>query len=237
MYYNALFQDEVFKRFHTGETINLNDLPPEWINDFQKMSGQQAASLEKIFAANFKDYKKKLRKGGKILEVGCGYGYTLKGWAEKYKNIEIIGLDIDDNAIKYAIELVKNSQWKDRIQIVKSTIHEFAQEYPQEFDLILLNQVLHEIEGNDSTRKAILDNLYIILKDDGKVIVGESMIPSVFTQRKKFLFYEIVHKWFEILFGSRFYDEDQFREFISTTSFKNVDMFKRGTDYVWILQK
>jgi hypothetical protein len=28
-----------------------------------------------------------------------------------------------------------------------------------------------------------------------------------------------------------------FREFISTTSFKNVDMFKRGTDYVWILQK
>jgi 2-polyprenyl-3-methyl-5-hydroxy-6-metoxy-1,4-benzoquinol methylase len=237
IYYNALFQNDVYERFHSGTTIDMSSLPPEWNDDFQKMSGQQSVSLEKIFAANFEEFTETVKKGGKILDVGCGHGYPLKEWAKRYKNAEITGLDIDDNAIENAKEMVKKYHLENRIQIVKSELHNFAEQHPQEFDIIILHNVLHEIKGDDSIRKEFINNLYLLLNDNGKVILGESMIPSVFTPKTKFLFFEIAHKWFEILFGSRFYDENQFRDFISTTSFANAELLKRGTDYIWILHK
>jgi len=237
IYYNALFQDEIYKRFHSGKTLTLGDLPPEWTDDFQKMAGQQGTSLERIFAANFKDYKKKLRKEGKILEIGCGFGYHIKGWANLYKNVKIVGIDIDQTVVNYAKELVEKNQLSNRVKIIKTSVGDFAKNHPNEYDIILMNQVLHEIQGDDSNRKLVIDNLYFMLKNGGKLLIGESMIPSIFTPKQNFLFYEIVHKWFEILFGSRFYDEEQFRKFISTTSFTKVNIFRRGTDYLWVLEK
>jgi 2-polyprenyl-3-methyl-5-hydroxy-6-metoxy-1,4-benzoquinol methylase len=237
MYYNALFHDEIYKRFHTGNTLTMADLPPEWTNDFQKMAGQQGTSLERIFATNFKEYKKKLQKGGKILEVGCGFGYHIKGWANLYKSADIVGIDVDETAVQYARKLVERNKLGNRVKIIETTIEAFTKKHPDEYHIILLNQVLHEIQGDDSIRKDILNDLYLMLKEDGKLLIGESMIPSIFTPKKKFLFYEIVHKWFEILFGSRFYDEELFRKLISTTLFTKVDLFKRGTDYLWVVQK
>ena len=236
-YYTALFQEAMFKNFKTGKTETWFDLPPNWYKDGQLMSGQQGAAMEKLFGKHLKNFKKKIKKNGKILEVGCGYGFNLEYWAKKYKNTQIVGIDIDPTAISFAKEIIDNYNINNRIEIKNISSKDYSRNNKSEFDLIILNQVLHEMDPSEIFRKDILEDLYLMLKDDGILLVGESMISDVFTVEDKYQFFEVMHKWFEVIFGFRFYNESSFKELILSTSFTQAELIREGFDYIWIVRK
>lgn len=236
-YYTALFQEAMFKNFTAGNIETWFDLPPNWYKDAQSLSAQQGAVMEKLFGKHLKNFKKKIKRDGKILEVGCGYGFNLEYWVKKYKNSHIIGIDIDPKAICTAKEILDNYSFNDRIEIINISIKEYSRNNNGEFDLIILNQVLHETDPREDFRKDILEDLYLLLKDDGILLVGESMISDVFTVEDKYQFFEVLHKWFEVVFGFRFYNESSFKELILSTSFTQAEMIREGLDYIWIVRK
>ena len=237
-YLMAPFQDTIYENFKTGKTENILETPIEAYREGQRASGRITSINERLFAKYCKDDRKKLMKqGAAILEVGCGYGFTLEIWAKKYKKVNYVGIDIDPNGIAHAKELVKKNDWSDRIDVSEIPLEEYVKNTNTKFDMVILNEVLHEMPPDDSYRKGVFENIYTLLKDDGIFMVTESIIPDTFAPKKGFLLYEVAHKWLEVPFGSKFYDEKGFRELVDATPFKSVELIRERGNYFWAIRK
>ncbi|MFX1499713.1 MAG: class I SAM-dependent methyltransferase, partial [Promethearchaeota archaeon] len=173
---------------------------------------------------------------GTIFELGCGYGFNLETWAKKYGKARFIGIDIDPIAIAHAKELISRNNWHERINIFETTIDDFSQSYKEKFDLIILNQVLHEMNTDENYRKSVFNNLYSLLDDEGILLIGESMIPDTFAPKKRFQLFDITHKFTEVK-ASLFYNEKTLREFINSTSFTRSEFIKEGGSSIWVIRK
>ena len=237
-YLMAPLQETLYENFKSGKTESFLEAPTEAYREAQRASGRITSINERLFAKFCKDDRKKLMKqGAAILEVGCGYGFTLQIWAKKYKKANYVGIDIDPNGIAHAKELVKKNNWSDRIDVSKIPLEEYVKTANTKFDMVILNEVLHEMPTDDSYRKGVFENIYTLLKDDGIFIVGESIIPDTFAPKKGFLLYEVAHKWLEVPFGSKFYDEKSFRELIDSSPFKSAELIRERGNYFWAIRK
>ncbi|MHA1984862.1 MAG: class I SAM-dependent methyltransferase, partial [Candidatus Hodarchaeales archaeon] len=183
-----------------------------------------------------RDYKTKLEIGGSLLEGGCGLGFNLSNWANKYPNSNMVGIDIDNKAIQYANKIVAKNNSNTPIEFMCVDTSEFRNAHSKEFDVIIVNQVLHEMETKENYRQKVFQDLYALLKDDGLLVVGEHMIPDMFAPNQA-RYFEIMHKWFEVGVGSQFYDESSFRKFVESTPFRNVELISEDKDYFWAIKK
>ncbi|MFX1418370.1 MAG: class I SAM-dependent methyltransferase, partial [Promethearchaeota archaeon] len=224
---------EVFK---TGRIPNENDVPEEFIMDGHRNSANWGMIIERLFSKYFKKYNRILRKESTILEVGCGYGFNLKNWAEKYKGAKLIGIDITPRFTSFAKNLIEQNNLNDRVEVLDIPIEKFAKSAIGQFDLIILNQVLHEMDHDEAYRRSVFEDLYSLLKEEGILIVGETIIPDAFSPRKGFQLFDIMHKFLEAKFA-RFYDEKSFEDFIESTPFNKAELIKERGEYFWALQK
>ncbi|MFX0184680.1 MAG: class I SAM-dependent methyltransferase [Candidatus Hodarchaeota archaeon] len=168
----------------------------------QRMSAGAGLLVEKVFAEHCESHKEILVKGGSLLEVGCVFRYNLEIWARNYPTSTMVGLDIDCEAVKIANKVVSQNNWDNRIEIVCTELSEYTAAHKNKFDVIVLNQVLHEMDPLDTYRKKIFQDLYALLKDDGLLVVGEHMIPGIFAPNQA-RYFEIMYKWFEVGIGTR----------------------------------
>ncbi len=236
-YLMAPYQNVFVENFRTGGKLSYLDLPPE---DYQM--GQSACTIASravhdAYSQKFKEHGHVLDEGGSILEVGCGYGYNLEIWGENYENARIIGIDIDPNGITYCQEIVKRNNWQERVEVLQVSIESYASSHNNEFDLILMNHVLHEMNPDDSYRQKAFADLYSMLKDDGILIVVEHNVPDMFTPKNRQLFFEVWHKLFEVGVESKFYTEEEFQEFVKNTPFKIAELVQDENSYFWVLKK
>ncbi|MFX1425064.1 MAG: class I SAM-dependent methyltransferase [Promethearchaeota archaeon] len=239
-YYLAPYQDSIID-YIKGEgklttTEFYEEYPEEVIRAAQLMSARLGSLIERLFAKNFKDFCRILRKESSILSVGCGYGYTLEVWAKRYKKAKFVGIDIDSRGILAAQKLIEENNWKDRVEILEIPVDEFAKKSESKFDLILLNQVLHEMEKDKTYRLSVLNDLYVLLKDDGILLIGESMIHGPFDPPEEFQLFDVMHKFLEADFAG-FYDEKSFKELINSSAFKNSEFIKERGTYFWAVRK
>lgn len=235
-YYQAFAQETLLTNFRTGEIQNPTDFPAEIRNDTQRMSALMGKRVEKLFAQTFREQAMILEEGGALLEVGCGFGFNLKHWAQQYPKSTMVGIDIDLEAVEYAKQMAKENNWTDRIEFLATELSEYAEAHKKKFDVVVLNHVLHEMDPGENYRQQVFKDLYSTLRDNGLLIVGESMIPGIFAP-KQARYVEIMHKWFEAMIGSRFYDEDSFQELVRLTPFKTAEFIQEDRDYFWALTK
>ncbi len=235
-YYLAPYQDLILKAFSKNSAIPNIDFTDEVIHDINRMSARFGTLIERIFSKSNKEFCDKLQKKGAALEAGCGYGYNLQVWARKYQNVQFVGIDIDPNAIKFAKEMVKRNNWNERVEVFEIPINEYAEKCTKKFDLITLNQVLHEMDHDIKYRLSIFKNLHSLLKDDGILLVGESMIPDTFAPKQKLLLFDVLHKFLEARFAS-FYNEKSFRDFIELTPFSNAEVLIERGNSIWVIRK
>jgi len=235
-YWFAPFQDKIIDDFKSGNIITDHDVSDEVIQDTMLMSGRFGTLIERLFSKNFKEFCKNLRKQGDILAVGCGYGCNLQVWVKKYKNAQFVGIDINSKFVEFAKQLFKSNNLDDRVEILEIPVHEYANTATKKFDLILLNQVLHEMNHDEKYRISVFNDLYSLLKEDGILLVGESMIPDTFSPKKEFQLFDVMHKFMEVGFA-KFYDETTFKEFVNLTKFSKADLIRKGGEYFWALKK
>jgi len=239
-YYLAPFQDSILEGFKKERSMSFTEFyeefPEDLIKDTQRMSGRIGSLIERLFAQNFKEFCKTLRRESSILSVGCGYGYNLAVWAKKYKKAKFVGIDIDSRGVSFAQRLVEENNWGDRVEILEIPIDEYAKKAEGKFDVILLNQVLHEMDKDKKYRLDVFNDLHSLLKDDGILLVGESMIPDTFSPQKEFLLFDVMHKFLEADTAG-FYDEKSFKEFVDSTPFKNAEFIRERGTYFWAVRK
>ncbi|MFL2543066.1 MAG: peptide chain release factor N(5)-glutamine methyltransferase [Alphaproteobacteria bacterium] len=75
------------------------------------------------------------RSNLKILDIGTGSGSIAISLAREFKNADILGIDISENAIKVAEKNITEKKLNDRIKLKKTTIHNIK----ENFDLIVSN--------------------------------------------------------------------------------------------------
>ncbi|MBY9009214.1 MAG: class I SAM-dependent methyltransferase [Candidatus Lokiarchaeota archaeon] len=236
-FYNiALAQEIMLKNFKTGKTMDLLKLPGDVVKDLQERSRRFGKLIEKIFTKSFTDFCKNLNKQGSILEVGCGYGFNIETWAKVYEKARFVGTDIDPNGIKFAQKLVDQNKWNERIKIYKISTNEYARNTKDKFNLIILNQVLHEMNPNEKYRRQLFKDLYLLLNDKGILLIGESVVPDTFAPKEPFKLYDITHKFSEAG-SSRFYNEKTFKTFLDSTPFTKAEFIKEKGIKFWVIRK
>ncbi|NFR88446.1 methyltransferase domain-containing protein, partial [Clostridium botulinum] len=99
-----------------------------------------------------------------VLEVGCACGATLLGIKNKFKNSNIYGIELDNNAAKIAKCFADVRD--DNIEISKLT---YEEEY---FDYIIFADVLEHLYDPQT----VLENIKKYLKNDGYILAS---IPNV----------------------------------------------------------
>ena len=87
----------------------------------------------------------------RILDIGTGSGLIAIMAAQRC-DAQVTGIEIDDKAAAQAIENVKNSPWKKRIEIVNADLLEYSASEP--FDTIVSNPpyFVNSLKCNDTSR-------------------------------------------------------------------------------------
>ncbi|MDA0912887.1 MAG: methyltransferase [Bacteroidetes bacterium] len=83
----------------------------------------------------------KVEEASMIADIGCGCGIVALMVAQRAKNALVIGIELEPKAASEAAENIRNSPWSDRVQVVQSSIQEFAknQELHGRFDVLVSN--------------------------------------------------------------------------------------------------
>ncbi len=80
-----------------------------------------------------------VEKAKRVLDIGCGTGLLCLMTAQRNASAEIIGIDIDADAVRGATQNVEASKWSGRITIVGKSLQEFIATVPSTFDKIITN--------------------------------------------------------------------------------------------------
>lgn len=75
----------------------------------------------------------------RVLDIGCGTGLLCLMTAQRNQTAEIVGIDIDEDAVRGATQNCEASKWADRISIVGKSLQEFLKTAPSAFDKIITN--------------------------------------------------------------------------------------------------
>ena len=141
------------------------------------------------------------------LDVGCGTGLISLMLAQRSGNLNIVGIDIDDDAVEQALENVSASLWRERIKIEK---HDFNDIFPTEepFDLIVSNPPVYTEDTvcpDDSRQKArhatslpvgtMMEQASKLLAPEGRLslivpysaatdVIGEGVMNNLYLSRR-----------------------------------------------------
>ncbi len=152
-------QDEIDYVKKTGglERVWLNEKPLRGANP------RESARLLRDFAAalEFLD----LPEGARVLDVGCGPGWTSAFLARM--GYHVTGLDIAPDMITLAERRAAREGVRERCAFHVADSEAF--DFPPEFDAALAYDTLHHVQRED----LVLQNCFRALKPGGKIVLAE----------------------------------------------------------------
>ncbi len=232
-------QEKIMSNFKTGDTNNHQSIPKENRISEHKLSARLGKKHIQLFTEKYPIQSKILQEGGNLLEVGCGFGFNLQNWAKAYPKARIVGIDIDLEAVEEIKKKISKEKEEKRITILFTDLESHVKHNKGKYEVILLHHVLHEMNQSGKYREQAFKYLHQLLSKEGVLIVGEPMIPGLDAEKLPH-FDLILHKWYEIGFGSKFYNEKSFRELVQDSPFSQVEFVKASLPhqrYFWALEK
>jgi SAM-dependent methyltransferase len=160
----SYFKDEeqFLEMFRGGRTLSWMDHNPLMSEGFAEFfkSGYMGNLINSwIPAIDNGNILKKLKKGAKVADVGCGFGITTLMMAKMYPNSSFTGFDFH----KESIEKAKESAKKEKINNVKFEVS-LASEFPgSNYDFITFFDCLHDM---GDPKGALTHTRNVFKKDD-----------------------------------------------------------------------
>ncbi|WLE97823.1 MAG: class I SAM-dependent methyltransferase [Candidatus Electrothrix communis] len=147
----------------------MNELFNNYFKEIYSQSKSQRLDMKTLdlnarkYAWNYQRFFSEISSDAKILDVGCGVGHFLY-YLKKNGFQNVAGIDVSPVQVEHALQMQPDIDF----QHITNPI-EFLQQQPDEYDVIVLNDVLEHIE-----RDQIISNLnaiYHSLKPGGIVII------------------------------------------------------------------
>lgn len=117
-----------------------------------------------------------IQKHAKILDVGCGNGYSTFKFAEAMPSAKIIGIDYSVSMIKYAINTMRIKQSKNVSFMVSNVLD--VSRLQMKFDIIICERCLINLKDWEEQRKAITQMQYC-LNTGGKLVLVENTLEGL----------------------------------------------------------
>src|SRR5919109_1681239 len=137
-------EEEFLKMFRGERTLSWMDHNPFMAEGFAEFfkSGYVGNLINSwIPTIDNGNVLEKLKKGGKVADVGCGFGITTTMMAKTYPNSSFIGFDFH----KESIEKARESAKKEKINNVKFEVSS-ASEFPgSDYDFVTFFDCLHDM--------------------------------------------------------------------------------------------
>lgn len=191
----------------------------------QKYSTSEVVTKDILFheqeRANrvLKIMKNYIKNSNTIIDIGCSTGKLLENLKLNFSNLNLYGIELNDNYRKYIIEkkIAKNIT-DDNIYLYGGGMNK------EKFDNVFL---VHVLEHLNNPIKA-LENIWNILKNDGYFYVE---VPNLYTP------YANLKKNYFAIYHLFYFNEDTLKDLLEISGFKIVEKHYIGTSISYICQK
>lgn len=113
-----------------------------------------------------------LRSGGRVADIGCGYGWSSIGIAKAYPAATVDGVDVDEPSVAAARQNAQHSGVSDRVQFTTSMPDSSGQ-----YDLVCAFECIHDM----SDPVTVLAEMRRLVRPDGTVLVMDERVAPEFT--------------------------------------------------------
>jgi 2-polyprenyl-3-methyl-5-hydroxy-6-metoxy-1,4-benzoquinol methylase len=122
-----------------------------------------AGALEAYILPLVPGLVERLRKGIRVVDMGCGRGLTMIRMAELFPHSSFVGVDFSADAVAFARAHARSSNVTFRVSDAADPLEENAYDFATTFDAI-----------HDQARPlAVLENIHCALKSDGVYLMQE----------------------------------------------------------------
>jgi SAM-dependent methyltransferase len=174
--FTVMSQPDMFDGFSSNLPSGDQVWWDELSNDFVKGVAATGAAFNNRFIpggiSQVDGAEERLDAGGSLLEMACGTGYGLIRTADRFPNLQLVGLDGDAYSLGLAEERIEEAGLSDRIELIDSTMEDLGAE--NEFDAITINVSMHECRDIEAVTTAI----HHALKPGGYFLNSDFSFPE-----------------------------------------------------------
>jgi SAM-dependent methyltransferase len=197
--------------FRTGRTIP--ERPPRFHRAIQAVTVLDIAVFFQEGLAELPERAAALARGGRVLDVACGGGKWLIAVANRFPGTDLVGVEFEPDSVARAMRNVTDAGLDSRIRIEAREIPSMP--YDGEFDLVYLQDALHELSDPVSSLRAA----WKAVAPGGRLVVLEWCLPSTMdesqTLQAELLWGIQVDELFQ---GTRMYTHDGFDRMFADAS-------------------
>ncbi|MET0434508.1 MAG: methyltransferase domain-containing protein [Cellulomonas sp.] len=134
--------------------------------------------LAGVVAERLPDLDVRLRGGARVVDVGCGEGWSSIGLALAYEDVEVTGVDLDPASVAAARRHAAARGVEDRVRFVAADAATLARRGAGGgYDVGLAFECVHDL----SDPVAVLAAVRTLVADDGWVLVADERVAEEFT--------------------------------------------------------
>jgi SAM-dependent methyltransferase len=164
----------------------------------------------------------RLTAGATILDVGCGAGYALVEFAERYPQVRCVGIDVEPASVQMAQELIRERGLVDRVEarLVEDAV--WPDGLTGAFDLVMSFLVLHEIHPD--LKDVILGQCVRALRPKGQLLIFDERYPSTPGElRDSAQVFAVMAQWYELLWGNIVNTREEIHAMLAQQGLRVVD--------------
>lgn len=165
--------------FRTG--VVLSPRPARYRRAVERLTAQDIAVFFQEALGQLPDLIAGLSRGGRVVDIHCGAGRWLVAMARRFPEIELVGIEFEDDAAERAIENAAAAGLGERIRIETRPVPAMA--HADEFDLAYLQYALHHLEEPVESLAAAWRSL----RPGGQLLVLDWCLPSTLEEDRTLL--------------------------------------------------
>jgi len=153
--------------FRTGDGIGWHEHDPDLFQGTERFFRPgYLANLVQSWIPSLDGADAKLRAGGKVADIGCGYGASTIVMANAYPNSQFWGFDYYEPSIRHATEMAAKACVSDRVSFEVAA----AKDYPGlDYDMVCHFDCLHDMGDPVGAARHARESL----KNDGHWLLVE----------------------------------------------------------------
>lgn len=201
--------------FRSGATTGFHEHEEDFFYQQSRISALRAPEIVAA-ARKLPGVESRLAAGGKILDIGSGSGTVLMQFAEAFPACQATGVEPLPYFIDRSRRLIQERKLSNRVRVESVSAEQLT--FDQEFDLITMVQVLHELP--DRAKADILRRCRQSLRPDGVLLVVDRCVPEADADAgdRRFTM-SILEQWFEVTWGNIVNTQSEILQMLRETGF------------------
>lgn len=207
---------------------------------FLQSIAEATRSLPRMFLdavlPELSDLRARLEAGARLLDVGCGGGYALVAFAERFPHLRGVGLDVEPTSIRLAQELIQARGLGDRLEVRQVDGAAWPADLMGAYDLVTTFLVLHEIRP--ALKAAVLQQCAQALRPGGTLVIFDERYPSAPTElRDPAQIFAVMAQWYELTWGNVVNTREEIHALLAQQGLAVVNETSLSRFYIVIAEK